>query len=99
MIFDFHRRATLQTIKSYRRLKLSFLANRLRISIQLVESIIVQLILDGEIDGKIDQVNGVLDLTQRTGGAKKYEAIHQWTMTLKQITQAAATQPQQQTAY
>lgn len=89
MILDFHRRATLQTIKSYRRLKLDFLARRLRVSTPLVESIVVQLILDGDIAGKIDQVAGVLDLT--TGGtAKKYAAIHQWTNALKQITQAPA---------
>lgn len=96
MILDFHRRATLQTIKSYRRLKLSFLAQRLRVTPPLVEQILVQLILDGEIAGKIDQVTGVLDLTQRTGGAaKKYAAIHQWANTLKNLTQNSTTgQPQ-----
>lgn len=99
MILDFHRRATLQTIKSYRRLKLAFLAHRLRVTPALVEQILVQLILDGEIAGKIDQVTGVLDLTQRTGGAaKKYAAIHQWTNTLRTLTQSA-TGGQAQVAY
>ena len=91
MILDFHRRAILQTLKSYRRLKISFLASRLKVKPELLETIIVQLILDGEIAGKIDQVNGVLDLTQRTGGAaKKYAAINQWTNTIKHLTQSTA---------
>jgi len=93
MILDFHRRAILQTLKSYRRLKLTFLAERLQIPRALLETIAVQLILDGEIDGRIDQVAGVLDLTQRTGGAaKKYAAMSQWTSTLKYLTQSANSQ-------
>lgn len=99
MILDFHRRAILQTLKSYRRLKLSFLASRLRVSASLVETILVQLILDGEVAGRIDQVAGVVDLTQRTGGAaKKYAAMQQWTNTLRRLTQSS-TQAQQQAAY
>lgn len=96
MILDFHRRAILQTLKSYRRLKVSFLADRLKISSALLETILVQLILDGEIDGRIDQCSGVLDLTQRKGGAaKKYAAIAQWTSTIKHLTQSGNTvQPQ-----
>ena len=99
MILDFHRRATLQTIKSYRRLKIAFLAARLRVTPALVEQILVQLILDGDIAGKIDQCAGVLDLTQRTGGAaKKYAAIHQWTNTLRNLTQNTSA-GQAQAAY
>jgi len=96
MILDFRRRAVLQTLKSYRRLKISFLAARLKVAPEQLETLLVQLILDGEIAGKIDQLQGVLDLTQRTGGAaKKYAAITQWTNTLKHLTQAGGTvQPQ-----
>jgi len=96
MILDFHRRAILQTIKSYRRLKIVFLAARLKIAPAQLETLLVQLILDGEVAGKMDQLTGVLDLTQRTGGAaKKYAAINQWTNALKQLTQAGgAVQPQ-----
>lgn len=89
MILDFHRRAILQTLKSYRRLKVTFLAERLKVKPELLETIIVQLILDGEIPGKIDQVTGVLDLTQRTGGAaKKYAAILQLSTAIKHLTQS-----------
>jgi hypothetical protein len=77
-VLDFHRRAILQTVKSYRRCKVQFLAARLKVETPYLETLLVQLILDGEISGKIDQLTGVLDLTQRTGGAaKKYAAITQ----------------------
>jgi hypothetical protein len=68
----------------------------LKIAPAQLETLLVQLILDGEVAGKMDQLTGVLDLTQRTGGAaKKYAAINQWTNALKQLTQAGgAVQPQ-----
>jgi len=66
---------------------LSFLGEQLKIPLSDVETILVQLILDGEISGRIDQVNGILDLTQRTeGGGKKYSAIDAWTNALSMLT-------------
>ena len=48
-------------IEPYTRMTLTFLAASLNnISIQDVESILVSLILDGKLDAKIDQVNGIL---------------------------------------
>lgn len=96
MRLDFYRRAVLHTTRAYRRLKLAFLAQRLRVSVKLVTSILVQLILDGELAGRIDQVAGVLDLSsQRAGGggqAKKYAALQQLTNTLRQLTQPQGAQ-------
>jgi len=87
MIRDFQARAIVQLVKSYRRIRLSFLGEQLKIQLSDVETILVQLILDGEITGRIDQVNGVLDLTQRTeGGGKKYNAIDAWTNALSMLT-------------
>jgi len=87
MIRDFQARAIVQLVKSYRRIRLSFLGEQLKIQMSDVETILVQLILDGEISGRIDQVNGVLDLTQRTeGGGKKYSAIDAWTSALSMLT-------------
>jgi len=91
MIRDFQARAIVQLVKSYRRIRLSFLGEQLKIANSDVETILVQLILDGEISGRIDQVNGVLDLTQRTeGGGKKYSAIDAWTNALNHLTQHMA---------
>lgn len=92
MILDFHRRAVVQTLKSYRRVKLSFLADRLRVPPSRVEPIVVQLILDGDIAARIDAVNGVIDLTQRAGGAaKKYAALQAWNQAIRHITSANST--------
>ena len=58
-----------------------------RVSVSEVERILARLLLDGVIDGKIDQVTGVLDTTLGTDGAagdgdaaaaKKFAALHRW---------------------
>jgi len=83
MVRDFQSRAILQLVKSYSRLRIDYLASVLGVSDSIVESIVVSLILDGHISGTIDQVNGLIDLTQRQGGAhKKYEALDAWTNSL-----------------
>nr|ODN79186.1 COP9 signalosome complex subunit 2 [Cryptococcus depauperatus CBS 7841] len=63
-------------IKSYTRLELDFLAKRLSISRDDVEKLVVALILDGNIKGKIDQANGIL-VMDRFGHAqrKRYQAL------------------------
>jgi DNA-binding TFAR19-related protein (PDSD5 family) len=38
---------------------------KLRITAEQVENLLIQLILDGEVVGVIDQVKGILDLNQR----------------------------------
>jgi len=87
MIRDFQARAIVQLVKSYRRIRISYLGEQLKITPADVEAILVQLILDGEVSGRIDQVQGILDLTQRTeGGGKKYNAIDQWTNSLQILT-------------
>jgi len=87
MIRDFQARAIVQIVKSYRRIRLEYLGEQLKISASEVEGILVQLILDGDISGRIDQVHGLLDLTQRTeGGGKKYTAIDAWTNSLQHLT-------------
>jgi COP9 signalosome complex subunit 2 len=91
MIRDFQSRAVLSIVKSYRRIKLDYLAQALTVSKEKVEQILVQLILDGELAGKIDQVKGLLDLTgNAAGGAKKYNALLTWTNTLNHLTQTIA---------
>jgi len=86
MIADFHKQYILKFVKPYRRLRVSFLANALQIKEETCESYLVQLVLDGLIHAKIDQVNGLLDLTQRTGGGdKKYQALEGWASKLESM--------------
>jgi len=91
---EFHRLALLNILKSYRRISIEELAKKLMISADRVEQMLIQLILDGKIDGKIDQVKGVLDLTQSSsGGGHRYRALEQWSGTLDMLIRSLP-QPQ-----
>jgi len=86
MVNDFRARSIISMIKSYRRIRITHLAERLRVTPDQIEEILIHLILDGSVLGKIDQVKGMLDLTQRTGGgAKKYGALDVWAGTLSSL--------------
>jgi COP9 signalosome complex subunit 2 len=86
MVNDFQARSIISMIKSYRRIRITHLAEQLRVDPGRVEEILIHLILDGAVLGKIDQVKGMLDLTQRTGGgAKKYGALDIWAGTLQTL--------------
>lgn len=95
MIADFHKSFILQFVKSYRMLRIAYLAEILRIKPERCEWYLVQMILDGEIIGKIDQVEGILDLSQNSSGSagKKYQAMREMAGTLATI---ASNLPQPQ---
>jgi len=77
--WEFHCRTIQTIIKSYRRIRLQHLAQYLRIPIDRVEELLIHLIHDGAVIGRIDQVAGVLDLSQRAGGGqKKWTALSEW---------------------
>lgn len=50
----------LMLVKPYKNIKLSFISNELGVSLDDSESLIVSCILDGLIEGRIDQVNKML---------------------------------------
>jgi COP9 signalosome complex subunit 2 len=54
----------LKTIQPYTRIRLSFIAAELNIPLPDLEELLVALILDGHIDGHVDQVSVLL----RPGG-------------------------------
>jgi len=84
---EFHRLAALKLLKSYSRIKISELATKLQIPAEKTEEVLIQLILDGRLGGKIDQVKGVLDLSQRAAGgdADRYNALEQWSNVLENL--------------
>lgn len=60
----------LKFIKPYTRLKISFIAEKLNIPDDEVETLLVKLILDGKINGHIDQVRAwVQAIVKVTGSA------------------------------
>ncbi|KAJ8960472.1 hypothetical protein NQ318_013756 [Aromia moschata] len=57
-------------VKPYNNIKLDFISKELGISEEEVESLLVSCILDGFIDGRIDQVNKILIMRHGTGDDK-----------------------------
>ncbi|KAG8906076.1 hypothetical protein FRB99_007664 [Tulasnella sp. 403] len=73
-------------IKPYTRLELSFLAKQLNIDKDEVEEILIGLILEGKVEGRIDQVGGRLELDRHSALEKKrYAALEKWTTALKSV--------------
>ncbi|KAF8921849.1 PCI domain-containing protein [Mucidula mucida] len=76
-------------IKPYSRLELGFLAKQLNVDIQEVEEILIGLILEGKVEGRIDQVGMRLELDRKQSLEKKrYTALKQWTETIESVHNA-----------
>lgn len=56
-----------------------------------VEALLVALILDGQVDGQIDQIGKLLLLRQSSADAKKYAAAEKWANQLSQLQQTILT--------
>ncbi|KAJ2999307.1 hypothetical protein HDV02_003241 [Globomyces sp. JEL0801] len=50
--------------KPYTRIKLSFISEQLNITPEIAEDLLISLILDGRVKGKIDQINQIVELEQ-----------------------------------
>ncbi|KZT72930.1 PCI-domain-containing protein [Daedalea quercina L-15889] len=76
-------------IKPYTRLELSFLAKQLNVDKDEVEDLLIGLILEGKVEGKIDQVSMRLELsTKQSLEKKRYEALDKWTSALESVHNA-----------
>ena len=78
----------LALVRPYRRIRVALVANELKLSVDDVELLLVELILDKRIFGKIDQINGFLLLNGESNSiaSKKYDAIDKWTATLESLS-------------
>jgi len=71
-------------IKPYTRLELSFLAKQLNVDKDEVEELLIGLILEGKVEGRIDQVAMRLELDRHQSLEKKrYAALEKWTEALE----------------
>jgi len=69
----------LRIIGPYSRIKVPFLATELNVSPKEVEELLIALILDSKVQGKIDQVNQVFELsTAKSSSFWKYRSIDKW---------------------
>lgn len=76
-------------IKPYTRLELSFLATQLGVDIQEVEELLIGLILENKVEGRIDQVGMRLELDrQQSLEKKRYSALSKWTEALEGVHSA-----------
>ncbi|KAF6754294.1 PCI domain-containing protein [Ephemerocybe angulata] len=76
-------------IKPYTRLELSFLAKQLGVDIQEVEELLIGLILENKVEGRIDQVGMRLELDrQQSLEKKRYAALGKWTEALEGVHSA-----------
>jgi len=76
-------------IKPYTRLELAFLAKQLGVEIAEVEELLIGLILEGKVEGRIDQVGMRLELDKEQSLEKRrYAALSKWTEALEGIHSA-----------
>ncbi|KAH9897943.1 PCI-domain-containing protein [Cubamyces lactineus] len=71
-------------IKPYTRLELTFLAKQLNVDHEEVEELLIGLILEGKVEGRIDQVSMRLELEPNLQ-KKRYAALDKWTAALESI--------------
>jgi COP9 signalosome complex subunit 2 len=81
----------LKILTPYTRIRIPFLALELNIAAKDVEDLMVSLILDNKIRGRIDQVNQLLELDSSKGSSFwKYRAVDKWATNLSTLSGTVA---------
>jgi len=71
-------------LKPYTRVELSFLATHLNVKADVVEELLINLILEGKVQGKIDQVGQKLELDRHSQlERRRYKALKDWAEALE----------------
>lgn len=86
----FRSQVLLKLIQPYTRIGILFAAKELNIDESELEDLLVNLILDGKIHGRIDQVNKRLVLTNADRGKAKHDAINRWSREMGRLHEAIA---------
>eukprot|EP00117_Sycon_ciliatum_P035556 scpid36272/ scgid26925/ COP9 signalosome complex subunit 2 len=83
----------IKLIRPYSRIRIPFIASELNIDCDDVESLLVDLLLDRVIDGKIDQVNQILIMNKSTtaSNTSMHHVMGAWTKELAALTERVAT--------
>nr|CAG4643137.1 EOG090X04DO [Ilyocryptus agilis] len=80
----------IKLIRPYTRIHIPSISKELNVDVNEVESLLVACILDNTIQGRIDQVNQVLELNQLRQGTARYNALDNWTSQLSSLHLAIA---------
>ena len=81
-------RVLVKLIKPYTRVKLKWLCRQLNATVEEIENLVVNLILDKSISGRLDQINGLLDLNFVTETDKLYDAMDGWLKSVQRLQQS-----------
>lgn len=78
----------LALVKPYQTIRLGFIARELTLPQPDVESLLVDMILDKRVVGKVDQINGFLQLGDGKSSlvSKKYDALAKWSEALGSLS-------------
>ena len=75
----------MKLIKPYTRIHIPFISKELNIDASEVENLLVSCILDNMVQGRIDQVNQVLELNRENACSSRYNAVDKWTTQLSSL--------------
>lgn len=92
LLSRFRSQVLLKLIQPYTRIEIPYAARELNIEMDELESLLVSLIIDGKINGKIDQLNNrlILDDEREESDQAKYKAIKNWSDELHRLRQSIA---------
>lgn len=93
LLSRFRSQVLLKLIKPYTRIGIPYAANELNIEVNELEELLISLIIDNKINGKIDQINNRLILEPDTHDTAtgKYKAISNWSDELHRLRMSIAT--------
>lgn len=75
----------IKLIRPYTRIAIPFISTELNIDPSEVESLLVSCILDNTVQGRIDQVNQVLELDKVSQCAARYTAMEKWSNQIQSL--------------
>ncbi|RKP10241.1 PCI domain-containing protein [Thamnocephalis sphaerospora] len=82
----------LELIRPYTRIDIGSIAQQLNITSNEVEELLIGLVLDGKIDGRIDQVSQRLELKRNDTDREKYAVMAKWAESLGALQLGAFNQ-------
>lgn len=87
LLSRFRSQVLLKLIQPYTRIEIPYAAQELNIEVAELEDLLVSLIIDGRIQGKIDQVNNrlILHNVEAVSENAKYSAIKNWSEELHRL--------------
>ncbi|KAG2177107.1 hypothetical protein INT43_007763 [Umbelopsis isabellina] len=75
----------IRLIKPYTRIEIPFISKQLNIPVEDVEELLVTLILDKKIAGRIDQIQQRLEIEKQSSDTNRYAAMNEWSSNVASV--------------